>query len=113
MKKYLKFTFKHNFACFFFVADTVLLAKPAQPDRSPNAKWTIKDLQSILKPLKRKKDGAMPSKKPPLLDLYRVFCSQNRVCAAFSVGYECDVVAEVELEEAADEDEYVDGFAEL
>ena len=55
----------------------------------------------------------MPSKKPPLLDLYRVFCLQNRVCASFSVGDECDVMVVVEEEEAADEDEDAYGCAEL
>ena len=89
--------------------NAVLLAKPEQPDRSPHVKWTIKDLQSILKPLKRAEDGPMPSKKPPLLELYRVFRLENRVCV------ECNVMAEVREEEAAaaDEDEDVYGFQEM
>ena len=90
--------------------NAVLLAKPEQPDRSPHVKWTIKDLQSILKPMKRTEDGAMPSKKPPLLELYRVFCLENRVCVSFPVGDECDVMVEVQEEEAADEDEDVYGL---
>ena len=103
-------------------ADTILSSKPPQADKSANPTWTIKELQAILKPMKRKDDGAMPKKKPPLLALYHKFLAENRERATviFDAGStdeimrECtDLVAvvndvDVDVNDAADEDD--DGF---
>ena len=69
-------------------ANVVLLSKPAQADKSANPNWKIKDLQAILKPMKKKEDGEMPSKNPPLLTRYLRFVAENRVRVTFDEG--CD-----------------------
>ena len=91
-------------------ANAVLLAKPAQADKSTNPNWTIKDLQAILKPTKKKNDGAMPSKNPPFLTMYLRFVAKNRVCVTFEEGCDGLIVGEgselVEVvDEAADNDD--------
>ena len=89
-------------------ADAVLSAKPPDANNSENPRWTIKDLQQIIKPLKLKTDGPMPTKKPALLLLYRTIVAKGRKRAEFS-DYE-DVAADatectdlVPIDDACDE----------
>ena len=81
--------------------DATIKAKPAESDWSPNSKWTIKDLQSIFKPLKRKEDGAMPTKKDALLILYGAFHRENRVCIAFDSSVEDDNIIDTNADDVA------------
>ena len=85
-------------------ADTVLLSKPAQSTKSVNPNWIIKDLQEILKPMKKKEDGVMPSKKPPLLMLYLRFVAENRMRVMFDESCDGLIMGEgSELVEVVDE----------
>ena len=71
-----------------------LKSEPVEIDWSPNSKWIIKDRHSILKPLKHKKDGAMPAKKEPILLLYTVFLKENHVCIPFDSSIEDDTMTD-------------------
>lgn len=75
-------------------AHAVLLSKPAQSDQFANPIWTIKDLQTRLKPMKRKENVAMPWKKPPLLTLYLRFVAEKCKRVTFDEG--CDELIVVE-----------------
>ena len=86
-------------------ADVVFLSKTAQDDKSANQNWMIKDLQAILKPMMKKEDLAMPSKKTPLLTLYLRFITKNRVRVTFDKGFDGLIVEEgSELVEVVDEE---------
>ena len=74
--------------------DAVLLSKPTHAEKSTSLHWTIKDLQVILKPMKKKEDGAMSSKNPPLLTLYLRFITENRVRVTFDEGWDGLIVGE-------------------
>ena len=71
-------------------ADAVLSAKPPNENNSENPRQTIKDLQHIIKPLKLKTDGPMPTKKPALLLLYKKLVAEGRKKANFE---DCEDIA--------------------
>lgn len=90
--------------------DAVLLSKPIQVDKSAYPNWMIKDLQTILKTIKKEEDGAMPSKKPPLLALYLRSIVENRVRVSFDEGCDGLIVGEGSdlsevVDDAADDDD--------
>ena len=68
-----------------------------------------------MKPIKKKEDGVMPSKKPPFFTLYLRFVAENRARVMFDEG--CDGLIVVEgsdlvevVDEAADDDDYGDVY---
>ena len=79
---------KHTYNRDVAKSNAIILSKPPQVDNSVNPRWTIKDLQGIMKSLKQMTDGAIPTTNPLLFVMHYRFDAKDFTRIGFVTYYE-------------------------